>query len=121
MANKREALEGGGWKWTLNTTATVECGNIHHGVVSKWRLHVKLGGASPGSFVPKIRATGSGLTGSDLIAPVYYKDTDTATITAGDSVDANDVYEVVCDGCDLFLDYTSGADGMIVYCKPVVG
>lgn len=122
MANKREALPNqGGWKWTLNTSAVVECGNAHHAVVSKWRLHVKTGGALPGSFIPKIRATGSGLTGSDLISPVYYKDSDTATITGGTAVTTNDVYEIVTDGCDLYLDYTSDSDGMIVYCKPVIG
>lgn len=106
---------------TLDTTAVVAIGNADSTRVSKYRIHAKMGGGSPGSAIPKIRLTGSGLTGSDLISPVYYKDSDTAAITAGTAITTNDMYEVVCDRCDLFFDYTSGASGMVLYCDQVLG
>lgn len=122
MANSKVTLATGVKKVTLDTTnASVEVGNSDNSRVSKWRIHAKMGGASPGSAVPKLRLTGSGLTGTDLIAVVYYSDADTAAITAGTGITANGIYEVVADRCDLFFDYTSGADGMILYCQPVIG
>lgn len=121
MANTLVTLNTGVKKLTLNTSGTEGVGNADPSRVSKWRIHAKVGGASPGSAVPKLRLTGSGLTGTDLIAVVYYKDSDTTAITAGTGITANGIYEVVADRCDLYFDYTSGADGMILYLQPVLG
>jgi len=114
-------IEGGAQKVTLTASETVILGNSNAGKVSKWMIHAKVGGASPGSCIPKKRVRGSGLTGTDLIAPVYYKDTSSTEIASGTAITANDIYEVVVDGCDLALVYTTGADGMILYCIPVIG
>ena len=121
MANTLNTLNTGVKKLTLDTTGVEPVGNSDSSRVSKWRVHAKVGGGSPGSAVPKLRLTGSGLTGTDLIAVVYYKDSDTLAITAGTGITANGIYEVVADRCDLYFDYTSGADGMILYCQPVLG
>lgn len=121
MANRVETLSTGVKKIILDTTGALFIGNSDSGRVSKWRLHAKMGGATPGSAVPKLALTGSGLTGTDLIAVVYYKDSDTSAVTAGTGITANDIYEVVCDRCDLWLDFTDGADGMIIYAQPVLG
>jgi len=121
MANSLNTLNTGVKKLTLDTTGVEPVGNSDSSRVSKWRVHAKVGGASPGSAVPKLRLTGSGLTGTDLISVVYYKDSDTAAITAGTGITANGIYEVVADRCDLYFDYTSGADGMILYLQPVLG
>ena len=121
MANTLNTLNTGVKKLTLDTTCVEPVGNSHSSRVSKWRVHAKVGGGSPGSAVPKLRLTGSGLTGTDLIAVVYYKDSDTSAITAGTGITANGIYEVVADRCDLYFDYTSGADGMILYLQPVLG
>lgn len=114
-------MGGGTQKVTLDTNGTVTVGNADTSRVSKWIIHAKVGGASPGSVIPKKAVRNSGLSGTDLIAPVYYKDTDSAEITSGTAITANDIYEVVVDGCDLHLVYTSGADGMILYCRPMIG
>lgn len=119
--NTIETLEGGGKRVNLTISETVFLGNADSSRVSKWIIHAKVGGASPGSAVPKKRARGSGRTGTDLIAPVYYKDTDTTEITSGTGITANDIYEIIVDGCDLALVYTSGADGMVLDCIPVKG
>ncbi len=121
MANKITPLGGGVQKVELDTTAVVPIGNADTSRVSKWIIHAKMGGGSPGSAQPKKAARYSGLTGSDLIAPVYYKDTDSTEITNTTPITTNDVYEVVVDGCDLYFDYTSGASGMTLYCVPVTG
>ena len=121
MANTLNTLNTGVKKLTLDTTGVEPVGNSDSSRVSKWRIHAKVGGGSPGSAVPKLRLTGSGLTGTDLIAVVYYKDSDTSAITAGTGITANGIYEIVADRCDLYFDYTSGADGMILYCQPVLG
>lgn len=121
MANTLNTLNTGVKKLTLDTTGVEPVGNSDSSRVSKWRVHAKVGGGSPGSAVPKLRLTGSGLTGTDLISVVYYKDSDTAAITAGTGITANGIYEVVADRCDLYFDYTSGADGMILYLQPVLG
>ena len=121
MANSLNTLNTGVKKLTLDTTDVEPVGNADSSRVSKWRVHAKVGGGSPGSAVPKLRLTGSGLTGTDLIAVVYYKDSDTTAITAGTGITANGIYEVVADRCDLYFDYTSGADGMILYLQPVLG
>ncbi len=121
MANSLNTLNTGVKKLTLDTTGVEPVGNADSSRVSKWRIHAKVGGGSPGSAVPKLRLTGSGLTGTDIIAVVYYKDSDTSAITAGTGITANGIYEIVADRCDLFFDYTSGADGMILYCQPVLG
>ena len=121
MANTLNTLNTGVKKLTLDTTGVEPVGNSDSSRVSKWRVHAKVGGGSPGSAVPKLRLTGSGLTGTDLIAVVYYKDSDTSAITAGTGITANGIYEIVADRCDLYFDYTSGADGMILYLQPVLG
>lgn len=119
--NTIEVLEGGGKRVNLTQSETVFLYNADASRVSKWIIHAKMGGASPGSVIPKKRARGSGRTGTDLIAPIYYKDTDSAEITSGTAITANDIYEIIVDGCDLALVYTTGANGMVLDCIPVKG
>lgn len=89
--------------------------------IGSWRLQVVPGGAAPGSLVLKTRLTGSGLSGSNWLTPIYYSDATTTTANAGDPITTVGIYTVVCDRCDLQLDWTTGADGMTVYLAPLMG
>ena len=89
--------------------------------IGSWRLQVVPGGASPGSLVLKTRLTGSELSGSNWLTPIYYSDATTTTANAGGPITTVGIFTVICDRCDLLLDWTDGADGMDVYLAPVMG
>ena len=89
--------------------------------IGSWRLQVVPGGAAPGSLVLKTRLSGSGLSGSNWLTPIYYSDATTTTANAGDAITTVGIFTVICDRCDLMLDWTTGADGMDVYLAPVMG
>ena len=107
-----------------NTTGsgTCELGNAFGtSRIGSWRLQVVPGGASTGSLVIKTRLSGSGLSGSNWLTPIYYSDATTTTANAGDPITTVGIFTVICDRCDLLLDWTAGADGMDVYLAPVMG
>lgn len=122
MANKVQVNDKGAQVITLDTTGAVVIHNsFGSSKIGSWKLQVVVGGGSPGSFVIKQRLHGSGLTGSNWISTLYYNEATTTVPSAGDPVTANGLYVVVCDQCDVQLDYTSGANGMTVYARPYNG
>src|SRR5512147_2424401 len=94
-------------KWVLDTTDNILLPLPEDRVGCTWMIQVKTGGAAPGNFVIKQTVKGSGLSGSDLVAPIY---TYTATATppaAGTAVSTGGrIYQVVADGMDTYLVYT---------------
>lgn len=122
MANTISTLSTGVKKVTLDTTGTKELMNAFGtSRIGSWRLQFVPGGATPGSVVLKTRLTGSGLTGSNWLSPIYYRDDTTTVQATGTPVTTASLVTVVCDSADLQLDYTSGADGMFVYALPIMG
>jgi hypothetical protein len=123
MANGHIPLAKGCLKVTLDTTGGYEGLSDPTGkLVGRWVLHVVNGGANPGSFIPKLRAKGSSLASGEWRSPEYYnKATGSTAITAATPVTAEAIYEVLCDGCELILDYTADTHGMTVYAVPVTG
>jgi hypothetical protein len=112
---------GGSRIVTLDTTGALNIGNVHDRYGGSFILHVKAGGASPGSFVPKTRVTGSGYSSSEYQAPVYWNYNSDTLVTAGTAISAEGVYGIPCDGQELILDYTSDVDGMEVIAIPSIG
>lgn len=104
------------------TVSDYVIGNAHTEVVGKFRIKSKKGGASPGSLVLKTRPTGTTYTGADCAQPIYYRDGSSTAIAGGTAISGtDDIYEVIVDGCDLLVDYTSSTHSLTVTFKPVVG
>lgn len=109
-------------KVVLDTTGAVILQNsFGTSRIGSWRLQVVPGGATPGSFTIKERLSGSALTGANWLTCIFYDDSTTTVQSAGTSVTAAKILTVVADGADIELDYTSGADGMTVYARPLLG
>jgi hypothetical protein len=121
-ANKFTTASGDGacQQITLDTTGTYKLGQPVNGAVSSWILHVK-GTGTPGSLVLKLAVTGSGLTDSDLKAPVYWAVDDESMVASGTAITTDNIYGVACDGCDLFLDFTEDTGSMAIYAYPILG
>jgi hypothetical protein len=117
MANKVESQARAGLlKVTLDTTeAYAGLGDASQDTVGTWILHVIV---TAGSFVPKIRAMGSGQTG---VSCVYWNAATDTNVTAGTAISASGIYGIPCDGCDLILDYTHAAGGIVVWAVRTVG
>lgn len=123
MANTKTNLDGGVQKWTLDTTATgangILVGDAAHELPGTLFFHVKVGGATPGSLKLYRALRGSGLTNTDRITPPYYNETAPSTeIAGGTDITASGIYSVVADRSSIWMDYTSGVDGMTVYVAP---
>lgn len=120
--NRITQLAKGCLKVELLTTEGTLLSDPTGKIVGRWALHVVNGGANPGSFVPKLRAKGSELASGEWVSPEYYKVTTGPTaIASGTAVTAENIYEVLCNGTELILDYTADTHGMTVYAVPCTG
>lgn len=121
MANTPWAITDRGTKYrTLTTTEVIPLGDADNATVSQWAVKVKITGAG-GSFIPKIRLIGSGLSGGDLDDTVYYTADSETAIAAGVASSAANIYYIPADACDVFLDYTQGTGSMTIYVYPFQG
>lgn len=114
MANKRTFGREGCIHWTLDTTAVIELGNAGDDTVCQWAIQVVPTG-SGGSFIPKQRVIGSGLSGGNLATCVYYESDGETAIAAGAATSGAGIYYIPADGVDTFLDYTADTGSMDVY------
>lgn len=127
MANdvKSAATASGTQIVTLDTNGTVKLGCPSDVKVSRWSLHVVFNGVTPGAFIPKLAAHGTGVDlSAEAISCVYYKvSTGSTAITAGTATSAasEDIYIVPCDGNDLFLVFTAATHSITVYAVPLLG
>lgn len=120
MANKKEFTREGGIHWTLTVSEVIPLGNAHSQTVSQWAVQVVITG-SGGSFIPKQRVIGSGLSGANLATCVYYESDGETAIAAGVATSTAGIYYIPADGLDTFLDYTASTGSMDVYAFPIKG
>lgn len=113
-------LGGGTVRWSVDTTAVIPLELPENVTGCSWYIQVKTGGATPGSFIIKQTVAGSGYTGSDLCTPIFTT-TDSSTPTAGGTAisTGGKTYIVIADGQMTYLDYTGGADGMVITARGV--
>lgn len=104
---------------TLATSGTYKLPNPQPGSVCSYVLHVVHGGASPGTFIPKL--AGIGVSSSEVISPVYTSVASTTAVSAGTAISAEGIYTVPCDGCDLYLVFTASTHSVTVTAHPVIG
>lgn len=107
---------------TLSASGTYKLAQPVNGAISTWIIQIK-GSAPAGTFIGKVSVTGSGLTGADLKdAPYYNQATPETLVAAGTAIGGADgIFKFPCDGCDLYLVYTSSAGSMAVHAYPVIG
>lgn len=122
MANASKVNDKGVQVITLDTTGSIVLGNaMGTSKIGSWALQVVSGGAAPGSLVLKQRLHGSGLSGANWLATLYYDESTTTVPSAGDAIVANGLFTIISDRKDVQLDYTADADGMTVYAVPYNG
>lgn len=124
MAIKEQLPFGGrGFKITLDTSGSedIVLGNIGSPYAGSWYLKYVPGGASPSTFIPKCRPTGSGLSGASLDTMIYFTIDSSTAVAAGTSISTDNTFIIPCDGQDLILTATGATNGGTIYAVPVIG
>lgn len=119
MPNTQSVTSTGVMTVRLDTTGTWNVGNISPTVVGSWVFQIS--GTFSGSLVLRKKVRRSTVADASAPTTVYENFATGATVSAGTAITAAGLFKVLCDGCDLVLDYTATSGTMVLEMIPLEG
>lgn len=103
----------------LDTTGTLSLGNADEGLVGTWVLQVS--GTFSGSLVLRKKVWRSTVANASAATTIYQNFASGSDVAAGTAITGAGLFKVLCDGCELVLDYTATSGTMVIECIPLAG